>query len=133
VKLGNKKPTTFNFWRNKLALLKMQKSRTNLAINQLLTIGNVPKDTVFVSQQLDNSTPFAVIRLKSVMARTGLSRSSIYDRLDSGSKRHDRSFPTQIRLGANGRAVGWLSNEIDSWLLSQVTFSRGALGSVQKQ
>jgi len=109
-----------------LAFLRTEKSRTNVAIDQLLASDNVSKDPVFVPPQLNDQTPIAVIRLKNVMARTGLSRSAVYDRIDPTSKRHDKSFPVQIRLGANGRAVGWLSSELDIWLRSQVTASRSA-------
>ena len=72
-------------------------------------------------QPHDSPTPVVVIRLKDVITRTGLSRSAVYDRLDPDSKRHDPSFPLQIRLGASGRAVGWISNELDGWLQLQVT------------
>ena len=72
-------------------------------------------------QPHDSPPPVVVIRLKDVITRTGLSRSAVYDRLDPDSKRHDPSFPSQIRLGASGRAVGWISNELDGWLQLQVT------------
>lgn len=143
---------TFNFWRNKLTCSTASKSRTNDSLdrrvatahscldepscNRVVPIPESVEERKRLQQSplpsppqvldLNTQNPIVILRLKTVMARTGLSRSSIYDRLDSGSKRHDRSFPAQVRLGAHGRAVGWLSNEIDSWLLSQVTFSRGA-------
>jgi len=49
-----------------------------------------------------------LLRRKEVEARTGLSRSSIYARMDKGT------FPSAIGLG--GRAVAWLENEIDAWV-----------------
>ena len=49
-----------------------------------------------------------ILRRKQVEARTGLSRSTIYLRIQDGT------FPRPINLGA--RAVGWLENEIESWL-----------------
>jgi prophage regulatory protein len=49
-----------------------------------------------------------ILRLPAVMARVGLSRSTIYLRIVQGT------FPQPVRLGA--RAVGWISTEIDEWL-----------------
>ncbi len=57
-----------------------------------------------------------ILRLPSVKARTGLSRSTIYLRI-SGS-----SFPAPISLG--GRAVGWIESEIEEWLQRQIEASR---------
>ncbi|RRQ21971.1 helix-turn-helix transcriptional regulator [Thiohalobacter thiocyanaticus] len=58
----------------------------------------------------------AVLRLPVVKARTGLSRSTIYLRVNEGT------FPKPISLGA--RAVGWLESEIEDWLTQQVKQSR---------
>lgn len=60
--------------------------------------------------------PANVLRRRQVEARTGLSRSTIYQRVREGS------FPRPINLG--GRAVGWLSTEIDSWLADRIARSR---------
>ena len=57
-----------------------------------------------------------VLRLPTVKARTGLSRSTIYLRVSQGT------FPKQFNLG--GRAVGWLENEIEEWLTNQIENSR---------
>jgi len=59
-----------------------------------------------------------ILRLPSVRARTGLSRSTIYLRISE-----DR-FPKPISLG--GRAVGWIESEIDEWLKEQIEISRQA-------
>lgn len=63
-----------------------------------------------------------ILRLKQVMARTGLSRSTIYDRMAPSSPRHDPSFPTQCRLG--GDAVGWEESAIDAWLQDRIAANR---------
>jgi prophage regulatory protein len=47
---------------------------------------------------------FAILRLPSVKALTGLSRSTIYLRISDGS------FPKPVSLGA--RAVGWPEHEV---------------------
>ena len=49
-----------------------------------------------------------IMRLKSVMATTGLARSTIYKYIKKGT------FPAPVRLGA--RAVGWLESEIEGWI-----------------
>ena len=57
-----------------------------------------------------------ILRLPAVIKRTGLSRSSIYLRIKKGE------FPASISLGA--RAVGWIEEDIDSWLEKQIELSR---------
>lgn len=62
----------------------------------------------------------AFLRLPAVKARTGLSRSTIYDRIDKGA------FPPPVRLG--GKAVGWPASDIDAWIVSTVAQGRKAAG-----
>ena len=49
--------------------------------------------------------------LKVVMARTGLSRSTIYSYVADGI------FPTQRRLGP--RRIAWLASEVKAWIASR--------------
>lgn len=58
--------------------------------------------------------PIVMLRIKQVVERTGLSRSTIYSKIDPKSAHYDPSFPRQVRLG-NG-AVAWVEAEIDDWL-----------------
>jgi prophage regulatory protein len=58
----------------------------------------------------------AILRLPAVKARTGLSRSTIYDRVQK------KQFPRPVSLGV--RAVGWVESEIDEWLRQLVEASR---------
>ncbi len=62
------------------------------------------------------SSPRVILRLRQVVARTGLSRSTIYERIHAGQ------FPAQIPLGA--RAVGWLEADIEAWIARQVQRTR---------
>tara|TARA_R110002167_G_scaffold215778_1_gene420639 strand:+ start:608 stop:853 length:246 start_codon:yes stop_codon:yes gene_type:complete len=55
-----------------------------------------------------------IIRLKELLAITGLSRSTIYDKQNPESPRFDPTFPQRILLGA--RAVGWFKAEVETWL-----------------
>ena len=48
--------------------------------------------------------PHTMLRLPTVKARTGLSRSTIYLRISRGT------FPAPVSLG--GRAVGWIEAEV---------------------
>lgn len=61
--------------------------------------------------------PVVLIRIKQVISRTGLSKSAIYDKLDTKSPRYDPTFPRQLSLGVG--AVAWVESEIDSWLTSR--------------
>lgn len=58
-----------------------------------------------------------LLRRKQVQARTGLSRSMIYQYIKEGA------FPKPVPLGA--RAVGWLESEISDWITERVTKARG--------
>ena len=60
----------------------------------------------------------SISRRKKVEARTGLSRSTIYQRIKDGT------FPPPISLGA--KAVGWLDSDIDEWIAERVKSSRSA-------
>jgi prophage regulatory protein len=59
-----------------------------------------------------------ILRLPTVKARTGLSRSTIYLRVAEGS------FPAPVSLG--GRAVGWIEAEVNDWLAKRIEASRKA-------
>ena len=58
----------------------------------------------------------AILKLPSVVTRTGLSRSSIYKKISEGA------FPAPISLGS--RSVGWVESEIEDYLLKQIAISR---------
>lgn len=58
--------------------------------------------------------PRTILKRKKVEAVTGLSRSGIYDRLDSKSPRHDPDFPQPVRLGQS--SVGWYSDLVQIWI-----------------
>ena len=57
-----------------------------------------------------------LLRLPSVQARTGLSRSAIYCYIKSGT------FPSPVRISA--RSVGWIASEISQWVESRIATSR---------
>ena len=59
-----------------------------------------------------------IIRIKQVQERVGLSRSTIYDRINERSPRYDPEFPKPAKLGAY--AVGWLEESINEWINKRV-------------
>lgn len=69
-----------------------------------------------------------ILRLPAVIARTGLSRSTIYERINPRSERYDVTFPKQVSLGRSARAVGFVEAEIDVWLDRQIEASRRVVG-----
>ena len=56
--------------------------------------------------------PDRIIRLKTVLSRTGLSRSTIYRKIAEGT------FPTQIKISVNG--TGWRESDINHWIADPV-------------
>ena len=58
-----------------------------------------------------------ILRLKEVLARTGLGRSSVYKFIAEGV------FPKPVSLG--DRAVGWVEEEIDSWIKERIVARDG--------
>ena len=59
-----------------------------------------------------------ILRLKQVSECTGLSRSTIYDKMNDASPRFDPSFPKQVKLGL--KSVGWSEAKIQEWLECRV-------------
>ena len=65
--------------------------------------------------------PDRIIRLKTVLARTSLSRSTIYRKIAGGT------FPAQIRISVNG--AGWRESDIDRWIADPMGWRpRGEFG-----
>lgn len=60
----------------------------------------------------------AFLRFPAVIERTGLSRSTIYLRVNNGT------FPAPLKIGV--RAIAWLEAEIDAWLAATVKAARPA-------
>ncbi|EPL6453477.1 helix-turn-helix transcriptional regulator [Providencia rettgeri] len=66
-----------------------------------------------------NTHNIIILRLPSVMKRTGVARSTIYDWMNPKSPRYDATFPRQKRLGP--QSVGWIESEINEWLSNRET------------
>ena len=66
------------------------------------------------------TTPNRILRLGSVLERTGLSRSTLYRKIQGGS------FPAQVRISE--RCIGWRESDIDRWLGNPMHYSRTDVG-----
>lgn len=63
---------------------------------------------------LDTPPTARILRLTQVRERLGLSRSTIYDRLNNRSPRYDASFPKPVKIGIS--AVGWIESSLNEWI-----------------
>lgn len=52
--------------------------------------------------------PDRIIRLNTVLSRTGLSRSTFYRKIAEGT------FPAQLRISVHG--AGWRESDINCWI-----------------
>jgi prophage regulatory protein len=67
-----------------------------------------------------NVNPDRILRLKSVLNRTGLSRSTLYRKIKEGT------FPPQVKISING--TGWRESAINLWIEDPVAFHMRAHG-----
>lgn len=61
-----------------------------------------------------------IVRLKTVLARTGLSRSTLYRKIGEGT------FPRQVSISAHG--AGWHESAINRWIADPAGFRSEASG-----
>jgi prophage regulatory protein len=59
-------------------------------------------------------TPERILRIKAVLDRTGLTRSTLYRKIQDGT------FPKQVRLSA--RCAGWHESAVNAWLLDPMLY-----------
>lgn len=62
-----------------------------------------------------------IVRLKTVLDRTGLSRSTIYRKINEGT------FPRQIPISING--AGWRESEINRWIANPPAYRADESGA----
>lgn len=60
------------------------------------------------------NTPDRIIRLKTVLDRTGLSRTTLYRKMGEGT------FPRQVKISIHG--AGWRESAINQWLADPMAF-----------
>lgn len=74
------------------------------------------------TQEAQASQLFAVLlRCLEVQQRTGLSRSSVYARMNPTDVAYDSSFPLPVNVSAKGGSVSnrWIAHEVDAWIASR--------------
>lgn len=59
--------------------------------------------------------PDRILRLKAVLERTGLSRATLYRKIQNGT------FPRQLKL--NTRCAGWRESAINDWMRNPMFYS----------
>lgn len=57
---------------------------------------------------MPTDTPDRILRLNAVLDRTGLSRSTLYRKVQTGT------FPKQVRIAT--RCTGWRESAINDWM-----------------
>lgn len=67
------------------------------------------------------NNPDRIVRLKTVLARTGLSRTTLYRKIGEGT------FPRQIKISING--AGWHESAINRWVADPVRYREDQAGS----
>lgn len=55
-----------------------------------------------------------IIRLKTVLDRTGLSRSTVYRKIAEGT------FPSQVKISVHG--AGWYESSINRWIADPIHY-----------
>lgn len=66
-----------------------------------------------------SQAPITLLRCKSVLERTGLKRSSLYNLISKGE------FPKPIKITA--KAAAWPSNDVENWVLERISAGQQAI------
>lgn len=64
---------------------------------------------------MTDQPPERILRLTSVLERTGLSRATLYRKVQAGT------FPRQVRIAA--RCMGWRESAVNEWLRNPMFWS----------
>ena len=67
------------------------------------------------------NNPDRIIRLKTVLARTGLSRTTLYRKMGEGT------VPRQVKISVHG--AGWHESAVNRWVADPVGYRDGQAGS----
>lgn len=74
---------------------------------------------------MDQQTPpLNFLRIKQLVVRLSISKSSIYDRINPRSARFDASFPTPVKMGS---VTCFLAHEVDEYIMAKIANSREKL------
>jgi prophage regulatory protein len=64
---------------------------------------------------MTTDTPDRILRLNTVLDRTGLSRSTLYRKMQAGT------FPDRVKIAA--RCAGWRDSAVNSWMRNPVSYN----------
>lgn len=64
---------------------------------------------------MTTETPDRILRIKTVLERTGLTRSTLYRKIQRGT------FPRQVRIAV--RCAGWRESAVSEWLRNPIFYS----------
>ncbi len=64
--------------------------------------------------------PERILRINTVLDRTGLSRATLYRKINDGT------FPKQLKLST--RCAGWRESAINAWLRNPIYYSVDEMG-----
>lgn len=64
-------------------------------------------------------TPDRILRLNAVLDRTGLSRSTLYRKMQAGT------FPRNVKISE--RCAGWRQSAVEEWLRNPMFYEVGGL------
>jgi prophage regulatory protein len=56
-----------------------------------------------------------ILRIRTVLERTGLSRTTMYRKMDQGT------FPKQVKI--SNRCAGWYESQVEAWLRNPMFYS----------
>ena len=64
---------------------------------------------------MQTDTPDRILRLDAVLNRTGLTRSTLYRKIQTGT------FPKQVRIAT--RCTGWRESAVSDWMRNPMFYS----------
>ena len=76
-----------------------------------------------MNDHISDTTRAVALKRRHVEERTKLSKSSLYDKLNSKSIYYDPHFPRPFNY-VEGGAVYWLESEIEDWIKAQAAQNR---------
>ncbi len=65
---------------------------------------------------MQTDTPDRILRIKAVLQRTGLSRSTMYRKMQNGT------FPKNVQIST--RCIGWRESAVSAWLHNPMFYQR---------
>jgi len=72
-----------------------------------------------VATNPEGNIMYKILRLPEVKKATGLSRSTVYQKMS------EKTFPAQISLGP--KSVGWVESDIQNWIQEKISQSQSVL------